>query len=73
MCWRLGSVFVTPEFIGPLKYRGGVVRCCAWTDVTERIINPAKIPGQMALLHVVRYLFEGFMMLRFGLRFNLVK
>ena len=66
-------MFVTPEFITSLKNRGGVVRCWAWTDVMERIINPAKIPGQMALLHVVRYLFEGFMMLRFGLRFNLVK
>ena len=61
MCWRLG--FSQGQFGGFTVSGAGVVRCWAWTDVMERVINAVKITSQMALLLVWLWLFKGFMFL----------
>ena len=61
MCWRLG--FSQGQFGGFTVSGAGVVRCWAWTDEMERVINAVKITSQMALLLVWLWLFKGFMFL----------
>ena len=61
MCWRLG--FSQGQFGGFTVSGAGVVRCWAWADEMERVINAVKITSQMALLLVLQWLFKGFMFL----------
>ena len=61
MCWRFG--FSQGQFGGFTVSGAGVVRCWAWADEMERVINAVKITSQMALLLVLQWLFKGFMFL----------